>query len=576
MHPWPWNVLGTEPGSDERAVRRAYARVLKLRRADENAEEFQALRVAYEHALTLARDGGTEGGAMKVLVTEGPDRERHHGCIEGGGLQAETPPDDGGIETYDRPEPLLPPSTLDAADEAERIWGTFAAQPANVTSRRAITELFASVVNIALRGELEWQALLYCSRDDIPEGCRSDIAAVLNWREGSGHLLQRNVVVARQALAKVFADDEMVELRQRFSWSVDVLSRSHPGRAKALWWLRDGARHREMQALLFSLRTAFANARVLRFDNVQITFWECACTYRTQWGRLCTMVPLLGVWSGVLLAQGISHLRPDRDNSGWSGRGWTVIAAVAFVTLLVYAVAAFGPPSLASRWKRIARENAGVRYGWIALWIAGTCAAYADERGGVVLAAGLAALSVASAWAIAVHGWPILKGLLILTTATASGFGFYGYFVRVAGGPWQVPIAQGALYTMFISFVRDELRSIIVQWKWVHRATVVVWLVACATTAAVFLAPTLADAGADLAGSGWAAYAFLVAVAGMLGKMRWVRMFEITRTAAGRLVLLAWFSMAWVRPSFAAFVALCLMGVWIVRDLQHGEHPPSG
>ena len=51
---WPWDVLGIESDADERAVRRAYARLLKQQRPDEDAEAFQRLRYAYESALQMA------------------------------------------------------------------------------------------------------------------------------------------------------------------------------------------------------------------------------------------------------------------------------------------------------------------------------------------------------------------------------------------------------------------------------------------------------------------------------------------------------------------------------------------
>ncbi|KAB0873068.1 J domain-containing protein, partial [Cronobacter sakazakii] len=50
-------ILGLEPGADERAIKRAYARLLKGCRPDDDPQGFQQLRDAYEAALDQARRG---------------------------------------------------------------------------------------------------------------------------------------------------------------------------------------------------------------------------------------------------------------------------------------------------------------------------------------------------------------------------------------------------------------------------------------------------------------------------------------------------------------------------------------
>lgn len=57
--PWYWAVLELDAGSDERAVKRAYARQLKTTRPDADADAFQRLRTAYEYALNELRHHAT-------------------------------------------------------------------------------------------------------------------------------------------------------------------------------------------------------------------------------------------------------------------------------------------------------------------------------------------------------------------------------------------------------------------------------------------------------------------------------------------------------------------------------------
>ncbi|WP_248746726.1 J domain-containing protein [Pseudomonas sp. MWU12-2037] len=50
-----WTLLQLPEDADERSIKRSYARLLKSNRPDEDAEGFQRLREAYEHALEIAR-----------------------------------------------------------------------------------------------------------------------------------------------------------------------------------------------------------------------------------------------------------------------------------------------------------------------------------------------------------------------------------------------------------------------------------------------------------------------------------------------------------------------------------------
>lgn len=55
MHTTFWETLGLDDGADERSIKRAYARLLKQNRPDDDPEAFQRLRNAYEDALEDVR-----------------------------------------------------------------------------------------------------------------------------------------------------------------------------------------------------------------------------------------------------------------------------------------------------------------------------------------------------------------------------------------------------------------------------------------------------------------------------------------------------------------------------------------
>lgn len=52
----PWTLLGLDDDADERAIKRQYAKLLKITRPDDDPEGFQRLREAYERALSWARN----------------------------------------------------------------------------------------------------------------------------------------------------------------------------------------------------------------------------------------------------------------------------------------------------------------------------------------------------------------------------------------------------------------------------------------------------------------------------------------------------------------------------------------
>lgn len=93
MNDSAWRLLGLEPTRDTSAIRRAYARRLKLTRPDEDAEGFQALLAARERALAEARRPLPE--AWQEVEDDPCDAEQ--------GPADETPGDPAGAAQKPRP-----------------------------------------------------------------------------------------------------------------------------------------------------------------------------------------------------------------------------------------------------------------------------------------------------------------------------------------------------------------------------------------------------------------------------------------------------------------------------------------
>lgn len=67
MSEWPYALLDIGEDADERTIKRAYARLLKTTRPDEDPEAFQRLHEAYQEALALHREQ-----VLDVAVEEAP------------------------------------------------------------------------------------------------------------------------------------------------------------------------------------------------------------------------------------------------------------------------------------------------------------------------------------------------------------------------------------------------------------------------------------------------------------------------------------------------------------------------
>src|SRR5258707_10553599 len=252
-HHWPWDVLGIAANADERTVRRAYARLLKQQRPDEDAEAFQRLRYAYESALQMA-----SGGAAVTIAAVSASVP----------VSVPSPPPEAHLREHD------------AFESAVQLWQHFVSQRDQLESRRSLQDLFAAVVNIQTRDELEWQALVHCLNEDAPATLRINLSAVLGWRDNAAHLRRRNAAIATLALDRVFADEDYTALRLRFTNAMALLEGPQPPLATGAHALLRAGVRTEMEQLLTALSRYHPNVVRLRLDSEKVEFWTRCLTFR--------------------------------------------------------------------------------------------------------------------------------------------------------------------------------------------------------------------------------------------------------------------------------------------------------
>jgi hypothetical protein len=556
---WPWDVLGIESSADERAVRRAYARLLKQQRPDEDAEAFQRLRYAYESALQMA-----SGAVAKVAAAQPP---ANLSGAEAAVLIATTsepatspvtsrvPIDTSEVEAAAR-EP-------DAFETAVQLWHDFIAQADDLESRRSLQDLFAAVVNIATRDELEWQALCHCLNEDTPATLRMNLSAVLGWRDNSAHLRRRNAAIATLALNRVFADEDYDALRLRFTNAMALLEGPLPqmtAGARAL--LRAGVRA-EMEQLLTALGRYHPNVVRLRLDAEKVDFWGRCLKFRVGAGRLFGPALALNAWCGLLFADASLNPNSNRWFDQWSPAQLGIFLSTLMLALMTVAATTVLLSEPQQQRLRALRSIGWLRYGWIPVWLGATTFALCEDGSGRSTSIAMATLGVCTIWAALIHGWPPIKELAILAAFSATALGFAGHWIGTDSHAWLMPYAHGVLFAFFFSFAQAEWRGWIASRPQLFWACVPLWLAGF-----VALIVLLLQREVRATQFAWALFAVMSAAGGVLATTRWNDLRNAIPAFFRGYANLVWMALAIYKPDIIACVSAGLMSIWVIDGIK--------
>lgn len=182
----PWNILGIQATSDEREIKRAYARRLKTTRPEDDPQAFQDLRDAYEATLRLARFA-SEHGAQ--IVEEEEDDYRDDGqpqlCI----ACYEWDPDRGQHDIA-APAPLAVPEyvallefePVEPMTAARRIWAEFLTSTQRDTAAQLRQlEARGDMLDLEVRECFELCAVQYCAGEGCDDAFRAALADHFHW-----------------------------------------------------------------------------------------------------------------------------------------------------------------------------------------------------------------------------------------------------------------------------------------------------------------------------------------------------------------------------------------------------------